>query len=226
MTTSMISAEHLTYKRNRHLILDDLNLNVHQGHFIGLLGANGAGKTTLMRLLNGLATNFTGTIQIGASESIVKGVNASRTLQQIAIDYAMMYLDFSEKAFAEFTTEYELDLHQKLNALSTGNRKKFIAALTLARETQLYLLDEPFEGIDSMTRKRLISNMIAWKPDAATVIISDHHVNDIVNILDEIVVLKDKHIVAHKNTEQLRAETGMSVEAYYESLYQGGKSND
>ena len=61
MTTSMISAEHLTYKRNRHLILDDLNLNVHQGHFIGLLGANGAGKTTLMRLLNGLATNFTGT---------------------------------------------------------------------------------------------------------------------------------------------------------------------
>ena len=71
MTTSMISAEHLTYKRNRHLILDDLNLNVHQGHFIGLLGANGAGKTTLMRLLNGLATNFTGTIQIGASESIV-----------------------------------------------------------------------------------------------------------------------------------------------------------
>ena len=151
MTTSMISAEHLTYKRNRHLILDDLNLNVHQGHFIGLLGANGAGKTTLMRLLNGLATNFTGTIQIGASESIVdrkqlssfseslKGVNASRTLQQIAIDYAMMYIDFSEKAFAEFTTEYELDLHQKLNALSTGNRKKFIAALTLARETQLYL---------------------------------------------------------------------------------------
>ena len=238
MTTSMISAEHLTYKRNRHLILDDLNLNVHQGHFIGLLGANGAGKTTLMRLLNGLATNFTGTIQIGASESIVdrkqlssfseslKGVNASRTLQQIAIDYSMMFLDFSEKAFAEFTTEYELDLHQKLNALSTGNRKKFIAALTLARETQLYLLDEPFEGIDSMTRKRLISNMIAWKPDAATVIISDHHVNDIVNILDEIVVLKDKHIVAHKNTEQLRAETGMSVEAYYESLYQGGKSND
>ncbi len=120
MTTSMISAEHLTYKRNRHLILDDLNLNVHQGHFIGLLGANGAGKTTLMRLLNGLATNFTGTIQIGASESIVdrkqlssfseslKGVNASRTLQQIAIDYAMMYIDFSEKAFAEFTTEYEL----------------------------------------------------------------------------------------------------------------------
>lgn len=109
MTTSMISAEHLTYKRNRHLILDDLNLNVHQGHFIGLLGANGAGKTTLMRLLNGLATNFTGTIQIGASESIVdrkqlsnfseslKGVNASRTLQQIAIDYAMMYLDFSER---------------------------------------------------------------------------------------------------------------------------------
>ncbi len=44
MTTSMISAEHLTYKRNRHLILDDLNLNVHQGHFIGLLGANGAGR--------------------------------------------------------------------------------------------------------------------------------------------------------------------------------------
>ena len=238
MTTNKISAEHLTYKRNRQLILDDLNLEVQQGHFIGLLGANGAGKTTLMRLLNGMATNFTGTIQIGASESIVdrkqlssfseslKGVNAHRTLHQIATDYAIMYLDFSEKAFENFTNKYELDCHQKLSALSKGNRKKFATALTLSRQTQLYLLDEPFEGIDSMTRKRLISNMIAWKPAAATVMISDHHVNDVVNILDEIVVLKDKHVVAHRNTQQLREETGMSVEAYYESLYEGSTTND
>ncbi|MGO3874023.1 MAG: ABC transporter ATP-binding protein, partial [Lacticaseibacillus paracasei] len=100
-------------------------------------------------------------------------------------------------------------------------RKKLIAALTLARQTQLYLLDEPFEGIDSMTRKRIISNLIAWKPAAATVIISDHHVSDVANVLDEVVIIKDKHVVAQKNAEELREETGMSIEAYYESFYEG-----
>ncbi|MFK5281862.1 ATP-binding cassette domain-containing protein, partial [Lacticaseibacillus paracasei] len=50
MTTNMITVKQLTYKRNRKVILDDLNLDLVQGHFIGLLGANGAGKTTLMRL--------------------------------------------------------------------------------------------------------------------------------------------------------------------------------
>ncbi|EPC72388.1 ABC transporter ATPase [Lacticaseibacillus paracasei subsp. paracasei Lpp126] len=210
MTTNMITVKQLTYKRNRKVILDDLNLDLVQGHFIGLLGANGAGKTTLMRLLNGVATTFHGTIQIGSSESIVErkqlssfseslnGVNPNRTLKQIATYYADMYLDFSEAEFANFLKTFDLDSHQKLAALSKGNRKKLIAALTLARQTQLYLLDEPFEGIDSMTRKRIISNLIAWKPAAATVIISDHHVSDVANVLDEVVIIKDKHVVAQK----------------------------
>lgn len=58
MTTNMITVKQLTYKRNRKVILDDLNLDLVQGHFIGLLGANGAGKTTLMRLLNGGRDHF------------------------------------------------------------------------------------------------------------------------------------------------------------------------
>lgn len=233
MTTNMITVKQLTYKRNRKVILDDLNLALVQGHFIGLLGANGAGKTTLMRLLNGVATTFHGTIQIGSSESIVErkqlssfseslnGVNPNRTLKQIATYYADMYLDFSEAEFANFLKTFDLDSHQKLAALSKGNRKKLIAALTLARQTQLYLLDEPFEGIDSMTRKRIISNLIAWKPAAATVIISDHHVSDVANVLDEVVIIKDKHVVAQKNAEELREKTGMGIENYYESFYEG-----
>ena len=233
MTTNMITVKQLTYKRNRKVILDDLNLDLVQGHFIGLLGANGAGKTTLMRLLNGVATTFHGTIQIGSSESIVErkqlssfseslnGVNPNRTLKQIATYYADMYLEF-----ANFLKTFDLDSHQKLAALSKGNRKKLIAALTLARQTQLYLLDEPFEGIDSMTRKRIISNLIAWKPAAATVIISDHHVSDVANVLDEVVIIKDKHVVAQKNAEELREKTGMSIENYYESFYEGSDQRD
>lgn len=52
-------------------------------------------------------------------------------------------------------------------------------------------------------------------------IISDHHVSDVANVLDEVVIIKDKHVVAQKNAEELREKTGMGIENYYESFYEG-----
>ena len=147
MTTNMITVKQLTYKRNRKVILDDLNLDLVQGHFIGLLGANGAGKTTLMRLLNGVATTFHGTIQIGSSESIVErkqlssfseslnGVNPNRTLKQIATYYADMYLDFSEAEFANLTelkSGFSYNYIIKTNKYEDNNY-----VLTITEQTQI-----------------------------------------------------------------------------------------
>jgi ABC-type multidrug transport system, ATPase component len=99
-------------------------------------------------------------------------------------------------------------------------------ALTLSRKVDLYLLDEPFNGIDSMTRKSIVNSIIAWKPENATILISDHHVSDISNILDQVVVIKDKTVVDHKDTDEIREKNQQSLEEYYESFYIGGKDND
>ncbi|MDN5957343.1 MAG: ABC transporter ATP-binding protein, partial [Lacticaseibacillus paracasei] len=55
---------------------------------------------------------------------------------------------------------------------------------------------------------------------------SDHRVSDVANVLDEVVIIKDKHVVAQKNAEELREKTGMSIENYYESFYEGSDQRD
>lgn len=106
----------------------------------------------------------------------------------------------------------------RLSQLSKGMREKLIIALTFARKADLYLLDEPFGGIDAMARKKIINSIILWKSDEATILISDHFVNEISQLLDEVVIVKDHTIAAHKTADEIRSQH-QSIEEYYEGLY-------
>lgn len=236
--TDILNIQHLNYKLNLVSILADVNLTVPTGSIVGLLGANGAGKTTLMRLISGVAKDHHNAITIGDQTGAAQrkqlvsfshqldGANNHARLSQIVHDYQVLYPDFAAAQFQELVTFLELDLHKRLQQLSKGNRKKFIIALTLARQVPLYLLDEPFDGIDGMSRKKIIASILQWKTDDATILISDHHVDDIANLLDSVAVIKDKHVVATAQAETIREEYGQSIEDYYEAIYTGGKQND
>ncbi len=84
----------------------------------------------------------------------------------------------------------KLSPDMRLGQLSRGMREKLVIALTFARKADLYLLDEPFSGIDPMARKKIINSIILWKDDKATILISDHFVNEIATLLDEVIILK------------------------------------
>lgn len=226
----LMTINELTYQRNYRSILKQVNLTVQSGKIIGLLGANGAGKTTLMRLIVGGAKGH-GTIKIdGDSTELghkravsytgnLAGFNSNWRITQVVDFYQMAYPDFSTERFTELQAFMELDLQLRLSALSKGMHEKLAIALALSRQTSLYLLDEPFSGIDSMSRKRIISSILQWKPADATIILSDHYISEIAMILDEIVVIKDQQVLVHKAADDIRAESGMDLEAYYESLY-------
>jgi len=232
-----LTIKDLRYKHNQHLILHDVQLELAPGKIIGLLGENGAGKTTLMRLITGSAKGK-GTIEVnGATTAVIRkqqvsftdhlnGFNSGIKLQQIVKFYQSVYPDFNSDRYQELSTFLNLDGQQKLAALSKGTREKLIIALTLSRQVALYLLDEPFSGIDSMSRKKIINSIIKWTPDNATLLISDHYVTEIAPILDEIVVVKDQTVSVHKGADEIRDQQGMELEDYYESLYAGGDTHD
>ncbi|ANK60183.1 ABC transporter ATP-binding protein [Loigolactobacillus backii] len=236
--TEVLQIKNLTYKLNLVSILDDLTCTIPAGSIVGLLGANGAGKTTLMRLISGVAKGFHGEINVNQQTSVVNrkqqisfshqldGSDRRARLAQIVHDYTLLYPDFSATQFQQLADFLELDLHQRLSKLSKGNRNKFIVALTLARQVPLYLLDEPFDGIDVMSRKKIIASILKWKSETATILISDHHVNDIANLLDAVVIVKDKHVVAQEQADTIREKYGESIEDYYENLYTGGENDD
>lgn len=221
----------LNYKKNQKTILNDVNLNLSSGKIVALLGENGAGKTTLMRLIAGVAKNYKGSIQVDgfineaqrkAELSFTDGLTGfsdSSKLKEIEKFYATIFDDFDENEFEEIRKFMKLDLEMKLSQLSRGMREKLIIALTFARKADLYLLDEPFGGIDAMARKKIINSIILWKDEKSTILISDHFVNEIAALLDEVVIVKDNTVLEHKSADDIR-QTHKSIEEYYESFYE------
>mgnify|MGYP001170989972 CR=1 FL=1 len=235
--TTMLAIKNLKYSHNQRQILHDVQLNVDAGKIVGLLGENGAGKTTLMRLITGNAKG-SGTIEVNGVATVVgrkqrvsftdhlNGFAAGSKIVQIVRFYQAVYPDFDAQRYQELATFLTLDGQQKLSALSKGTREKLIIALTLSRQVDLYLLDEPFSGIDSMSRKKIINSIIKWLPANATLLVSDHYVAEIAAILDEIVVVKDQTVIRHEATDEIRERTGMDIEDYYEQLYEEGVDHD
>ncbi|GAX00570.1 ATP-binding cassette domain-containing protein [Secundilactobacillus silagei] len=233
-----LKIEQLNYRKNLKKILTDVSLSLSGNKIIGLLGENGAGKTTLMRLIAGLAKNARGTITINGDSNLANrkslisysdplgGIATNQRISDVKRFYSKVYPDFDEQKYTQMATFLKLDESQRLSALSKGTREKLVISLTLARQTSIYLLDEPFSGIDSMSRKKIINSIIQWKPADSLMIISDHYVSEIAPILDEIVIIKDDKIAVHKAADEIREESGQSIEDYYEGLYGEADIND
>lgn len=226
--------EHLSYGKARKQILTDVNLTVGQGQVVGLLGANGAGKTTLMRLIAGGAVRHQGTITVADVAEPTKrralvsysdqlaGVMPGMTLRAITTMMARLYPDFDPARYQEMAQALGLKSSQRLKRLSKGNQRKFVLAVTLARTAVLYLLDEPFDGIDVMTRKAMLQGILQWLPETATLMISDHHVTDIEALLDQVIIIKDGTVATQIATDTIR-QTGQSVEGYFADFYEEGE---
>lgn len=228
--SELLKIENLNYKKNQKEILHDLNLTLDTGKIVALLGENGAGKTTLMRIIAGVAKNYRGTVSLAGSTKEAErkaklsftdglsGFSDSTKIKDVVAFYANIFSDFSSNDFEELRKFMKLDPEMRLNQLSRGMREKLIIALAFARKTDLYLLDEPFAGIDAMARKKIINSIILWKTDQATILISDHFVNEIAALLDEVVIIKNHTVFAHKSADEIRAHH-KSIEEYYEGLY-------
>lgn len=243
--TKVLEISDLNYKKGKSSILHDINLSLDQGKIIGLLGANGAGKTSLMRLIDGINAKTSGKITVACLEnkaaikacvSMTDHLDGFKSIYSNMIDrikaknviefYLDVYPDFSFPKYQAIADYLNIDSNQKLSAMSKGVRAKFIIALTLAREVPLYLLDEPLDGIDIMTRKKIIKSILQWKNDESTIIISDHYVSEITSLLDDVVIIKDQTIYEVSSVEDIQTKYHMGLEEYYEKVYEGEITDD
>lgn len=229
---NVLKVEQLTYKKNMHTILKDVNLNLKTGKIVALLGANGSGKTTLMRIIAGVAKNWSGTVEVmGQTKDDLKKSKLAFTdklsafadmtkISYIKQFYSTVYPNFDEAEFEKLVQFMKLNESMRLNQLSKGMKEKLIIALTFSQDADLYLLDEPFGGIDIMTRKNIINSILLWKNDKSTILLSDHYLGEVANLVDEVAILKDKSIIDFQEADDIRAKH-KSIEEYYTSFYDG-----
>ena len=215
-----------------HLVaLDHINLTVESGKIIGLLGPNGSGKTTLIKLLNGLLTPSAGHITVCGDEPGVQTKKAvaylpdtvflggNMTVRQTVNLFDDFFDDFRPSLAYEMLNRLNIDPNARLKTLSKGNKEKVSLILTMSRNARLYVLDEPIAGVDPATRDYIISTILNNYNSEASVIISTHLIADIEQALDEVIFIKNGHIVMQKSVDEIRTENNKSVDELFREVF-------
>ena len=215
----------------RHTALDHVDFSVEPGKLIGLLGPNGSGKTTLIKISAGLLTPDDGTVLInklpvGVRTKAVTSYLPDRMAlptEFTAADAVSLYDDF----FADFDkakanamlNDLPLGPHDRIGTMSKGMQEKMQLCLTMSRAAKLYLLDEPLGGVDPAAREYILSTILHNYSEDAALVLSTHLIGDIEKVLDEVIFLKDGSVMRQVGVDELREETGTSVDAYFREAY-------
>ena len=189
--------------RGNVVALRDLNLNLHQGDFLSLLGPSGCGKSTALRLIAGLMSPTSGSIdwQGGKSDDDLGIVFQEPTLMPWAKVKDNVWLPFRLRGRPYSSVKDEVlnalelvGLQDFQNAypreLSGGMKMRVSIARALVTRPRLILMDEPFAALDEITRHRLNNDLLALRESiGCTVIFVTHSVFESVFLSDRIVVM-------------------------------------
>jgi len=215
----LVICQGLTKNYGKKTALNNLNLTLGRGQFIGLLGPNGSGKTTTIKLLNGLLQPTSGSVLIDGQ--------APGTYTHSIISYLpdKNYLNDAMKVndlisfFADFYTDFDrVKANDMLDSLGIDplNRLK---TLTMSRKAQLYVLDEPIAGVDPAARDYILSTILSNYSEDASVLLSTHLIADVERVLDEVIFLKEGAMVLHDTVDHIREEHGKSVDALFREVF-------
>ncbi|MGD9567702.1 MAG: ABC transporter ATP-binding protein [Sedimentibacter sp.] len=227
----LLKIENLNKKYYNKTALNNVNLTLERGKIYGLLGPNGSGKTTLMKVIAGLHKQTSGNVLLinehlsyktKANLSYMSTENflyESFKVKDAVKFYRDMYEDFQEAIAYNILKEINVDTEFKIAKLSSGLIGKLKVALALSRNVDLYMLDEPLNGVDVLSRDVILDLITRAYSENKTFIVSTHLVREIEKILDSVIFLKDGNVELTGDAEELRISRGMSIEGIYKEVF-------
>ena len=207
-------------------VLKDVSFTVNDGELVGLIGLNGAGKSTTIQEIIGLLTPYQGQISLD-DLTITKQAEAYRqkigfipeqpalyeelTLREhievtalaydVAIDVAMARAD---KLLKTFRLSDKLDWFPA--NFSKGMKQKVMIICAFLTEPSLYIIDEPFLGLDPLAINDLIALMLDMKKSGAAILMSTHILSTAEKFCDKFIVLHEGRVIADGDLAALRAK--------------------
>ncbi|EEL01522.1 ABC transporter, ATP-binding protein [Bacillus cereus BDRD-ST26] len=212
-------------------MIRELNIEITEGKIVGLVGDNGSGKTTLLKMIAGLQHPSEGSITIAGkkvgleTKEIVSFMSDKpvfddwMTVKDSIFFYRDFYKDFDIQKAVDTVVEFKIPLEEKITALSKGMVEKLQIILTFSRKAKLYVLDEPLGGIDLISREHVLELILQFYREDCTILISTHLINEVENIFDEVIFLKDGEIVLYENVEELRFQRGKAVTDVFKEVF-------
>lgn len=224
---NVIECKDLTKKYDNKSALNKINLSIPKGSIVGLLGPNGSGKTTLLKLAAGLLTPTFGEITVcGYKPGVESKLNVAYQPDRVYINDWMnvnnlikmmkdFYSNFNKDKAFEMLHSLNIEPQQKLKTMSKGTKEKVQLIMTMSREVPLYILDEPIGGVDPAARDYILNTIINNYSEDSTVLISTHLISDVESVLNHIIFLKNGNIIRQGDVDDIRQETGMSIDQLF-----------
>lgn len=229
-------------------VLKDVSFDVKDGELVGLIGLNGAGKSTTINHIIGLLTPFKGSVKING---ITLDEDVKKYKQQIAYipEAPIVYKELTLKEHLEMTMlAYNLDqdeswqrAHQLLKMFrldnkldwfpdnfSKGMRQKVMIVCAFLTNAKLFIIDEPFLGLDPLAVNDLLNLISERKKQGASILMSTHVLDTAQRYCDRFVLLHDGTVRTEGTIEQLRQlfpEAGDSLNDIYLTLAREGEQS-
>ena len=222
-----IELKNITKRFGKVTANDKVCLSVKRGEILSVLGENGSGKTTWMKIISGLTKPTSGEILFKehpwfygdkaeiAYMSTEPFFYSFLDVNGVGQYYKDFFPDFDEKKFHEMVRRMSLEGKMKVKELSTGMTAKLKVIATLSRKAELYLLDEPFNGIDYKAKEEILGMILESANEKNTFVISTHMIDEIESFIDEAIFIKDGDVVRRMSVEEERMQSGKSVADIY-----------
>lgn len=223
----------LTKQFERHIAVNDVDLEIHTGEVYGLIGPNGAGKTTLIRMLATAEEPTTGEIYINGDRVVgpsdhrllqdQNNLKLKRRLGYLPDDYPLYedltvwdYLDYFARLYRLQGKRRTQRLHEVLELIQLGNKRnsmistlsrgmkqRLSLARTIIHEPILLLLDEPVSGLDPIARMQFREIIKALQEAGMTILISSHVLSDLAELCTSVGIMELGFLVESSSLKHL-----------------------
>ncbi|MFA1733682.1 metal ABC transporter ATP-binding protein [Fusobacterium animalis] len=216
-----IEIKNLTVAYGENIALEDFNLNVEIGSLMALVGPNGAGKSTLIKTILKFLKQITGEIKISK-----KSLAYVPQRNSVDWDFPTTLFDVVEMGcygrvglFKRVNKEEKAKVlkaieqvgmlefkDRQISELSGGQQQRAFIARALVQEADIYLMDEPFQGVDSTTEKSIVDILKKLKSDGKTLLVVHHDLQTVPTYFESVTFINKTVIASGKVKEVFTQE--------------------
>ena len=220
-----IEIKNLTVAYGENIALENFNLDIEVGSLMALVGPNGAGKSTLIKTILKFLKQITGEIKINGKSlayvpqrnsvdwdfpttlfdvvemgcygrvGLFKRVNKEEKVKVLKAIEQVGMLDFKDRQISE---------------LSGGQQQRTFIARALVQEADIYLMDEPFQGVDSTTEKSIVNILKKLKSEGKTLIIVHHDLQTVPTYFETVTFI-NKTVIASGKVEKVFTQENIDI---------------
>lgn len=243
----IISLKYLNKWYGAKHVLQDISLDIYPGQVIGYIGPNGAGKSTTVKVLCGLLTDYTGSVQVKGIEVKNDPLAVKKRIGYVP-ELAELYDVLTPWEYLEFVAMLQgmtadiytpriekmlegfglhANMHQRMDSFSKGMRQKVLLISGILHNPEIIIFDEPLSGLDANS-VILVKDLIGKLAKEGKTIFYCSHMMDVVEkVSDRIVLIANGQVLADDTFEGLKERMGQShLEQIFASLTTQGQSAD